>query len=70
MWKLILSLVAIVGLSGCSLLTERVAEKVAPLVVDYCEKETQAQRDVNRAVINAELQPFGHSVAITCAGDD
>lgn len=69
MGKTLLIGIAAAMLSGCGLLTSKVAEEVAPLVEDYCESESFAQRRVYRDTINAELAESGHSVEITCAGD-
>ena len=54
--------------SGCSVLGEPVAEKVADAIDKYCE-EPFNQRQVYRESINAELLGEGHSIAVTCSGD-
>ena len=72
MRKTILLLAAALPLAvlttGCSILQEEVAPKIADAVRVYC-KEPAAARDVIRATVNAELEPDGHSVRVTCAGD-
>lgn len=61
--------VGLVGvlLSGCGTLGARAADKVAPVVNEYCEREPYSARLVYRNTINGELD--GHTVEVHCAGD-
>ena len=54
--------------SGCSLLGQPIAEKVADVVDTYCDEPLSA-RQVYRETVNAELAAEGHSIEVTCAGD-
>ena len=68
MLKKLFALTLILTLSGCALLGQPVAEKVAKAVDTYCEEPYQA-RQLYRRTVNGELAAAGHSVVITCAGD-
>lgn len=61
----ILSLV-IVTLTGCSLVTPKVAPQVAKAVNRYCE-EPLSERLVIRETVNGMIQP--NTIKVTCAGD-
>lgn len=52
---------------GCSVIGQPAAEKLAPLVNEYCEREPFSARQLYRETINAELD--GHKIAVHCAGD-
>ena len=54
--------------TGCSIIGQPIAEKVADVVDKYCE-EPFTQRLVYRETVNDELAGEGHSIEVTCNGD-
>ncbi len=64
------SLLLVVALltTGCSILQEEIAPKVADAVRTYCQ-EPQGARELIREAVNTELAEDGHTVRVTCAGD-
>lgn len=65
---LILMVMAMPLLHACSAI-EKVEDKVVDGVTRYCEKIPQDQRAVIRDRINYKLGLAGHSVTVTCKGD-
>lgn len=61
--------VLIAGAGGCAVIGDQVADEVAGAVSTYCE-EPQNARALYREVVNAELAAEGHTIVVTCAGDD
>lgn len=59
-------------IAGCTLaadaITPRIGPELARAVGRYCQDLTQAERELVRASLNAQLDP--HRIAITCAGDE
>ncbi len=55
-------------LQGCGLLGQPIAEKVAKVVIKYCE-EPYTARVTYRQTINAELAPYRHVLHVHCDGD-
>jgi len=54
--------------SGCSLLGQPIAERVADVIDTYCEEPFSA-RQVYAETVNAELAVDGHSIDVDCSGD-
>jgi hypothetical protein len=65
----LLVVLAACNLPGCSLVGKPIAEEVADVVSEYCEREPLQARELYRASINDELADRGHSVSVRCAGD-
>lgn len=55
--------------SGCAAL-QSAEERAARVVNTYCNTATQAERQVFRTRVNQALSEQGHSIAITCSGDE
>jgi len=68
MMTILLLLVSTVLMTGCSILGQPVAEKVASAVDKYCE-EPYSARQLYRTTVNEELALEGHTVTVTCFGD-
>ena len=66
--RLILTLVSILALSGCTLFAPA-ADKIADGVNEYCGRVSQAERQLVRDSVNQQLAEDGHSVRVDCAGD-
>lgn len=64
--KVILGIFAILLISGCSLVTPKVAPQVAKAVNRYC-LEPLAERQLIRAQVNGMITP--NTVKVTCEGD-
>lgn len=56
----------IMSLTGCSLITPKVAPQVAKAVTRYCQ-EPLAERQLIRAQVNGMITP--NTVKVTCVGD-
>ena len=61
-------IVVLFGVSGCALIGDPIAEKVAKVVIKYCE-EPYGARQTYRQSINAQLDAHGHTLHAHCAGD-
>lgn len=66
--QIIVLLAALFVLSGCALIGDPIAEKVAKVVIKYCEEPFGA-RQTYRQSINAQLDTHGHTLHAHCAGD-
>lgn len=53
---------------GCALIGQPIAEKVADVVIKYCE-EPYSARQTYRETINRELAGYGHILHAHCSGD-
>lgn len=62
--KKFVMLIALIGLSGCA----TIGDKVAGAVNAYCT-EPYADRMIYRTAINNQLSQAGHTIAVTCQGD-
>lgn len=60
---------AAASLSACSMVGTPIAERVAPVIAEYCAREPYPARQFYRQMINAELATEGHRVSVDCAGD-
>lgn len=58
----------LVATVGCSLVAP-LATKAAGVIDRYCD-EPQNTREIVRDQINNDLALEGHSIEVTCAGDD
>jgi hypothetical protein len=59
-------IIALVALSGCSLITPKVGPQVAKAVNRYCQEPLE-ERLVLRAQVNGMITP--NQVRVTCEGD-
>lgn len=66
--KYILSIITFTALTGCAILAQPVAEKVASAVEKYCE-EPYSYRQIYRNTVNSQLIVSGHTVHVHCADD-
>lgn len=64
--KYFAAVLAIVLLSGCSVISGKVAPKVASAVNRYCQ-EPYSERQLIREEVNKMTAP--HLVRVSCAGD-
>lgn len=64
--KAIVLAVALVAVTGCSAITQKVGPQVAKAVTRYCEEPFDA-RKVLRTEVNGMIAP--NTIRVTCAGD-
>ena len=69
MKKISILLAAALLASGCSIFPQ-LTDKIVDGVDEYCTRLTPAERSVIRANVNDALAEKGHSIAVSCAGDD